>query len=235
MNGISFPLRINRYLALKRLCTRREADALIVAGKVSLNGRRAQLGDKVDEHDDVQVRFRARAHRYLAYHKPRGVITHSPQGDEESIDEIIPIEGVFPVGRLDKDSYGLIILTDDGRITDALLSPDRAHEKEYEVTTRDPLPAGFAREMERGVDIGGYVTRPCTVRVLGPRLFSIVLTEGKKHQIRRMCGTFGMSATSLKRVRVMNVKLGTLKPNEFRPLAGAELATFLESLGIPRD
>lgn len=226
-------MRLNRYLALQRYCTRRDADALIDAGKVLVNGTTAHVGQKVAADDDVRVLFKPRSYRYYAYHKPRGVITHSPQGDEESIDEIIPIEGVFPVGRLDKDSYGLIILTDDGRITDALLNPEREHEKEYEVTTRDPLPSGFAREMERGVDIGGYVTRPCAVRVLGPRLFSITLTEGKKHQIRRMCGAFGMSATGLKRVRVMNVQLGPLQPNEFRPLAGAELRTFLQSLGIP--
>ncbi len=230
----SYPLRINKYLALKQYCTRREADALIVARKVLINGKLAALGDKVRETDEVQVNFRPRAHRYFAYHKPRGVITHSAQEGEDEIKTSIPLEGVFPVGRLDKDSYGLIILTDDGRITDALLNPDRAHEKEYEVSTRDALPPSFKAKMEAGVDIGGYRTKPCTVRILGSRKFSIVLTEGKKHQIRRMCGAFGASALQLKRTRVMNVSLGSLKPNEFRSIEGAELASFLKLLGIRR-
>lgn len=227
-----YPMRINKYLAHEQYCTRREADELIAARKVLINGKPAQLGDKVYQSDTVEVRFRPRKYRYFAYHKPRGVITHSPQGDEESIEDISPIEGVFPIGRLDKDSYGLIILTDDGRITDALLNPERSHEKEYEVSTRDALTPSFKTKMERGVDIGGYVTKPCHVELLGTRKFSITLTEGKKHQIRRMCGAFGHSATQLKRVRIMNVSIGNLKPNESRPLEGAELKTFLKSIGI---
>ena len=234
MTDAAYPMRINKYLALKQYCTRREADALIVARKVLINGKLATLGDKVRESDTVQVNFRPRKFRYYAYHKPRGVITHSPQEGEDEIMTSIPLEGVFPIGRLDKDSYGLIILTDDGRITDALLNPDRAHEKEYEVSTRDALPPSFKAKMEAGVDIGGYRTRPCTVRILGSRKFSITLTEGKKHQIRRMCGAFGQSAVQLKRTRVMNVSLGSLKPNEFRPIEGAELASFLKLLGIRR-
>lgn len=232
VNPSPYPMRINKYLAHKQYCTRREADELITARKVLINGALAKLGDQVYESDTVEVRFRPRKYHYFAYHKPRGVITHSPQGDEESIEDISPIEGVFPIGRLDKDSYGLIILTDDGRITDALLNPDRAHEKEYLVSTRDALAPSFKTKMEHGVDIGGYVTRPCHVELTGSRSFSITLTEGKKHQIRRMCGAFGHSATHLKRVRIMNVALGNLKPNESRPIVGAELKTFLGSLGI---
>ncbi len=232
MNEPLYPMRINKYLAHEQYCTRRGADELIAARKVLINGKPAQLGDKVYQNDHVEVRFRPRKYRYYAYHKPRGVITHSPQGDEESIEDISPIEGVFPIGRLDKDSYGLIILTDDGRITDALLNPEREHEKEYEVSTKDAVTPGFAAKMEQGVDIGGYVTRPCRVKLLGSRKFLITLTEGKKHQIRRMCGAFGHSATQLKRVRIMNVSLGNLRPNESRPLEGAELKTFLKSIGI---
>jgi 23S rRNA pseudouridine2604 synthase len=225
-------MRINKYLAHEQYCTRREADELIQARKVLINGVPAQLGDKVYQSDKVEVRFRPRKYRYFAYHKPRGVITHSPQEGEESIADISPVPGVFPIGRLDKDSYGLIILTDDGRITDALLNPDREHEKEYEVTTRDALTPSFKTRMEHGVDIGGYVTKPCHVELVGSRKFSITLTEGKKHQIRRMCGAFGHSATQLKRVRIMNVAIGNMRPNEVRPLEGAELKTFLTSLGI---
>lgn len=229
-----YPLRINKYLALKQYCTRREADELIRARKVTINGKLAVLGDKVSETDSITVNFRPRKYRYFAYHKPRGIITHSAQEGEQEIMKGIPLEGVFPIGRLDKDSYGLIILTDDGRITDALLNPDRAHEKEYEVSTRDALLPSFKARMEAGVDIGGYRTRPCKVRLLGNRKFAITLTEGKKHQIRRMCGAFGASAVQLKRTRIMNVALGDLKPNEFRPIEGAELVSFIKSLGIRR-
>ena len=201
-------------------------------GRVFVNGAQAQLGDKVLESDTVEVRFRQKKYRYFAYNKPRGVITHSPQGDEESIEDIFPIKGVFPIGRLDKDSYGLIILTDDGRITDLLLNPKYEHEKEYEVVCLEDLPKDFKRQMERGVDIGDHTTRPCCVEMLGKRKFAITLTEGKKHQIRRMCGAFGQSVVKLKRVRVMNIRLAGVRPGEYRSIEGAELSTFLKSIGM---
>ncbi len=225
-------MRINKYLAHKKYGTRREADEMIEEGRVTINDRRANVGDKVQESDIVKVTFKPRTYRYFAYHKPRGVITHSPQGDEEAIEDIVPIESVFPVGRLDKDSFGLIILTDDGRVTDALLNPKYAHEKEYEVTCRDDLPADFQKKMEAGVDIGGYVTKPCRVNILDKHTFSITLTEGKKHQIRRMCGAFGMSATHLKRVRIMNIQLSALQPGEYRAIKGEELKEFLQAIGL---
>jgi 23S rRNA pseudouridine2604 synthase len=233
----TFPMRINKYLARQKYCTRRDADALITAGKVLINGRLAVLGDKVAEQDVVEMRFRPKKHRYVAYYKPRGVITHSPQEDEQAIEDVADTDGLFPVGRLDKDSYGLIILTDDGRLTDALLNPEHEHEKEYEVITLHSLPEDFKYKMERGVNIGdtgraGLITKPCTVRILGDKKFSITLTEGKKHQIRRMCGAFGQSAIELKRTRIMNIKLGSLKPNEKRALAGAELDSFLKGVGL---
>ncbi len=180
--------------------------------------------------DVVNVTWKPRAYRYFAYYKPRGIITHSPQGDEEAIEDMVPIDGVFPIGRLDKDSFGLIILTDDGRITDALLNPAHAHEKEYEVTCRDDLPREFKTRMEHGVDIGGYVTKPCRVHIIDARRFSITLTEGKKHQIRRMCGFFGMSATHLKRIRIMNIRLDALTPGAYRAIRGEELRRFLHTL-----
>jgi len=227
-----FPMRINKYLALQKYCTRREADTLIEKGLVSINGRPAVLGDKVQEKDKVEVKWRQTKYRYFAYYKPRGIITHSAQESEEEIKEILPIEGVFPVGRLDKDSYGLIILTDDGRITDPLLNPEYAHEKEYEVMTTEVLPNNFKAKMEKGIDIGGYVTKPCKVQILGERKFSITLTEGKKHQIRRMCGFFGLATSHLKRTRIMNIQLAGLKSGESRPISGTELDTFLQSLGF---
>jgi len=227
-----YPMRINKYLAHKNYCTRRAADALIDAGKVLINGRRAKLGDKVTETDVVDVRFRAKQHRYFAYNKPRGIITHSPEEDERDIRQSIPLVGVFPIGRLDKDSTGLIILTDDGRITDKLLNPEYEHEKEYVVSTTEVLPAHFKEKMESGVDIEGYMTKPAAVHVITPKKFSIVITEGKKHQIRRMVAAFGLATASLERVRVMNIKLHGLKPGEFRPITGRELETFLSALGF---
>jgi pseudouridine synthase len=145
---------------------------------------------------------------------------------------MMPEKGVFPVGRLDKDSSGLIILTDDGRVTEALLSPSHEHEKEYEVVTLHSLPEGFKEKMERGVDIGGYTTKPCSVRILGDKKFAIVITEGKKHQIRRMCGAFGQSAVELKRKRILNIRLADLKPGQFRRIEGDELVKFLKTLGF---
>lgn len=232
MEKISYPVRINRYLAIKKYCTRKEADELIKKGKVFINKQRAVLGDKVSASDVVEVKSDQKKYRYFAYNKPRGVITHSAQENEKSIEDIFPVKEVFPVGRLDKDSYGLIILTDDGRIVDPLLNPDYAHEKEYEVSCLMSLPSSFKRLMERGVDIGGYTTKPCRVTIMGDKKFSIVLTEGKKHQIRRMCGAFGQSAVALKRKRIMNIALGELKSGEHRPILGKERDDFLTALGL---
>lgn len=225
-------MRINKYLALHKYASRREADKLIEAGRVFINDVRAELGSQVAEGDTVEVKGELKTHRYFAYNKPRNIITHSPQGDEESIEDVIPLKNVFPIGRLDKDSSGLIILTDDGRITDALLNPEHGHEKEYVVETLDELPKDFIRKMERGVNIGDYTTKPCQVEILGKRSFSITLTEGKKHQIRRMCGAFGVSAVELKRVRILNIVLGSLKEGAYRPIQDSELEEFLKSVGM---
>ena len=225
-------MRINKYLAYKNLSTRRAADTLITAGKVLINGRKAVVGDKVQETDKVTVLFRVKKYRYFAYNKPRGIITHSPAEDERDIRQSIPLVGVFPIGRLDKDSHGLIILTDDGRITDKLLNPDYEHEKEYMVTTREVLPTNFKHRMENGVNIEGYVTKPAVVKIFGQKRFSIVLKEGKKHQIRRMCAALGLSIAELERTRVMNVTLQGLETGNHRELKGTELLKFLKSLGL---
>jgi 23S rRNA pseudouridine2604 synthase len=225
-------MRINKYLAQHKYASRREADTLIAAGRVYINGVRAILGSSVNEEDKVEVRGAPKERHYFAYNKPRGIITHSPQGSEKSIEDIVPLRGVFPLGRLDKDSQGLIILTDDGRITDLLLNPKNAHEKEYEVTTLHELPDDFKKKMERGVNIGDYTTKPCRVHILGKRAFSIILTEGKKHQIRRMCGAFGVSITTLKRVRIENIMLGSLNEGAHRPIQKKELEEFLKRLGL---
>ncbi|MEK7132878.1 MAG: pseudouridine synthase [Patescibacteria group bacterium] len=230
-----YPMRINKYLASKKYCTRRDADEVIKKGKVFINGKLAVLGDKISATDVVEVKWRAKNHRYFAYNKPRGIITHSPQGDdEEDIAMILPptLKNVFPLGRLDKDSFGLIILTDDGRITDPLLNPEFVHEKEYEVTCTTNLPPDFKEKMEAGIDIGGYVTKPCKIELQSYNKFSIALTEGKKHQIRRMCGAFGLDASGIQRTRIMNIKLGRIAPGEYRAIQGKELSDFLKALGF---
>lgn len=234
------PMRINRYLAQQGHATRREADELISRGKVRINGRVAELGDKVMPGDAVEVvmgkRAKKRDYAYYAYNKPRGIITHSPGEDEVDIRQALPdlasSQGLFPVGRLDKDSHGLIILTNDGRITDRLLSPLYSHDKEYAVRTKLPLRASFRKHMEEGVDIEGYVTKQAKVRVTGERSFAITLNEGKKHQIRRMVVAMHNEVADLKRVRVLNIRLGALRAGEARPILGEELESFLGQLGL---
>lgn len=225
-------MRINKYLALKKYCTRREADVWIEKKLIYVNGVHAVIGQQVNEGDKVIVKGRQKKFTYLAYNKPAGVVTHSPQEGEREIKDLLQVPGVFPLGRLDKDSSGLILLTDDGRVTDALLNPAWNHDKEYKVETLDELPANFKSKMEKGVNIGDYTTKPSIVTVTGKRSFSIILTEGKNRQIRRMSGAFGQSVESLTRVRILNIKLGTLKEGESRKIEGAELTKFLETLGF---
>lgn len=233
----AYPMRINKYLALRGFSTRRGADALVEKGRVRINGKVAILGDKVKEDDVVEVTGKQRqSYVYAAYHKPRGVMTHSAGEDQEDIDMLIDEEpelrGVFPIGRLDRDSSGLIILTNDGRVTDRLLNPKFEHEKEYVVRTKEPLRSSFKEYMEKGVDIEGYMTKPSYIRILGKSTFAITLTEGKKHQIRRMVVAMHNEVKSLERIRVMNVALGKLPEGMWRPIEGAELKTLLTSLGL---
>lgn len=233
-------VRLNKRLAEMGIATRRAADELIASGKVYVNGTRAVIGMKVNSDDAIEVRQGKRGlateRLYVAYHKPRGVITHSPQRGEADIVSSLPPafrgKGLFPVGRLDKDSFGLILLTNDGRITDRLLNPDAVHEKEYAVRTKLPLRRSFKEHMAQGVDIEGYMTKPAKVRITGERSFSITLTEGKKHQIRRMVVALHNEVAELKRTRVLNVRLGQLKAGEARHIEGTELGAFLASLGL---
>ncbi len=229
-----YPMRINRYLARESVSTRRGADALISKGKVTINGKKAVLGDKVNEGDKVEITSskRPRPFRYFAYNKPKGVISHSAQHGEDDVIEASGMKGLFPVGRLDKGSHGLMILTDDGRITDKLLNPDYYHEKEYMVEVAHDLRPSFKEYMEKGIAIDDYVTKTCRVQIISPRRFSITLTEGKKHQIRRMCEIMHNEVQDLKRVRIMNIRLRDLPANSSRPIQSKELQELLESLGM---
>lgn len=230
-----YPIRINKYLALKGYSTRRGADEIIEKKQVFINGKLARPGDKVNEYDQVEVKWRGQPKEfvYYAYHKPKGIITHSAQEeDEEEIKEVFPIKGVFPVGRLDKDSSGLIILTNDGRVTDRILNPIHEHEKEYIVRTKGKLRNNFKEKMERGVNIEGYITKPCKIEILNENSFKITLTEGKKHQIRRMVVALFQEVAELKRTRIMNIKLEKLKPKQYRKIEGKELENFFKNIGL---
>ncbi len=236
MEKIIYPIRINKYLSQKNICARREADVFIKQGKVKINGQKAVLGDKVLENDEVVVENLNKKLIYIAFNKPKGVITHSPQNGEKSIKDILGFnleKGIFPLGRLDKDSSGLIILTNDGRLTDRLLNPKYDHEKEYIVKVSKPLDGLFLKKMEKGVKLeDNYLTKPCTVKKISKDRFSIVLTEGKKHQIRRMCDALGYGVLGLERRRIMNIKLQNLGQGDFREIKGKELSDFLKSLGL---
>ena len=227
-------MRINKYLALQKHSTRRGADELIEKGLVFVNGVLAKLGTKINETDKVEMRFRGprKTLLYFAYNKPQGIVTHSAQGTDKDIEEVFPVEGVFPLGRLDKDSHGLILLTNDGRVTERLLGPKYEHEKEYMVKTKNALRKSFKEKMEGGVRIENEVTKKCKVEILGNRSFRIILTEGKKHQIRRMCSALFQEVEDLKRIRIMNINLGKLAPGGHCAIEGKELEDFLRSLEL---
>lgn len=230
-----YPIRINKYLAKHGVATRRGADELVARSKVLINGRVAVLGDKVNKGDKVELKGSASQNKYLyyAYNKPVGVITHSPQIGEKDIKKSVTLpKDIFPIGRLDKDSSGLIILTNDGRVTDRLLNPEYEHDKEYHVRTADPLRESFKKFMEAGVDIEGYMTKSCTVRKTGPKSFNITLTEGKKHQIRRMVSAMHNTVVELERTRILNIRLDNLSTGTWRTIDGDELKTFLVQIGI---
>lgn len=227
-------MRINKYLAHKNYATRRGADELISAGKVFLNGRIATLGDKVAETDTVTLKdFKAADYAYYAYYKPAGVLTMGHDEGAKNIEESTKFpERVFPLGRLDKDSEGLIIMTNDGRMTDKLLNPEADHEKEYAVTVDREITHEFLVKMSQKVDIGIGKTRASKVRRISNNSFEIILSEGKNRQIRRMCGAFGYGVKKLRRFRIMNILLGKLKVNQWRKIEGKELSALKKSLGM---
>ena len=238
-----YPMRINKYLALKNISTRRGADELVEKKQVFINSKLAVLGSKVNENDKVEVKGNTSIKKliYYAYNKPIGIITSD-----------ISVNSMFPIGRLDKNSHGLIILTNDGRITDKLLNPKYVHEKEYIVKTSNKLRSSFKQKMENGVNIDpvrsrsprgdrstpvfgraasngveGYVTKKCKVQIINDYTFKITLSEGKKHQIRRMCSALFQEVADLMRIRIINIELRNLKPGAFREIKDKELNTFL--------
>lgn len=226
-------------MADKGLSTRRGADALIEAGKVFVNGKRAIIGQQIEQGDKVTLKNATKtSYRYLLYYKPRGIITHSPSEHETDIATQIAhdhgVTGLFPVGRLDKDSEGLILLTNDGRITKRLLEPQFDHEKEYHIVVDKRVTGAFLNRLARGVNIEGYLTKPAHAEgdSRNEFAFTLSLTEGKKHQIRRMCAALGYQVVRLRRTRIMSLKLRPLKEGAYRELNQRELKIFGASLGL---
>jgi 23S rRNA pseudouridine2604 synthase len=233
---MEFPIRINKFLAEIGASTRRGADTLIENGKVFVNGKPAVIGQKIEANDTVEVRGEKKAYRYVLYYKPRGVITHSPAPDEIDIETQIKrehgITGLAPIGRLDKDSEGLILLTDDGRVTDRILNPKHAHIREYEVTVDKPITNGFLMQLKEGVDIEGYTTKRAFAEKVSNETFRLKLTEGKKHQVRRMCAALGYQVQKLVRISLLSLRQDDLTSGQYREINGAELKEFLSSLGL---
>lgn len=231
-------IRINKWLADHQYASRREADGLIEKGFIFINGKKAVLGSKVNEGDVVEVRGATAAEKvYYAYYKPEGLVTvNAQEGEKEILDTAQFPEKVYPVGRLDKESEGLIIFTNDGRVTTALLDPKEKEEKEYAVTVNKPITHQFLVRMQNGIDIGvvgktrHYKTKKAKVRRTSPKKFDIVLTEGKNRQIRRMCGALGYEVLKLKRFRIGEISLGNLKKGHFRKLRERELSSILNTL-----
>lgn len=231
-NKKSEGVRINKYLRDKGLATRREADKLIDIGKVLINGKRAKLGDLVYENDEVSLKnVEEKRLVYYAYNKPVGVTTVGKQPGEKEIKDVIQFPfKVFPLGRLDKDSSGLIIITNDGRITEKLLDGKYSHEKEYVVKVDHNIEHNFMVKLRDGVRLGKEITKKAKVRKIENKIFEIIITEGKNRQIRRMCTSLNYQVRELKRIRVMNILLGKLKPNTYREIKGKELDDFLKEV-----
>lgn len=221
--------RINKFISETGLCSRREADALVEQGAVQINGRVAQMGDRVGPEDQVKVRGKPLRQKpravYLAYHKPVG-ITCTTERDVAGniVDAVNYRERIFPIGRLDKPSEGLIFLTNDGDIVNKILRAGNAHEKEYIVSVDKNIDARFLDNMASGVPILETVTQPCRIKQLSANSFNIVLTQGLNRQIRRMTEFLGYEVTRLKRVRILNIRLGDLKAGQWRELNKDEMA-----------
>ena len=225
-------MRLNKFLSETGACSRREADAWIEAGRVQVNGATAVLGTQVADGDEVLLDGRPVAARpqrvYLALNKPVGIeCTTDRDVPDNIVDFIAHRERIFPIGRLDKDSEGLILLTNDGDIVNRVLRAEHEHEKEYIVSVDRPLTPEFLEGMARGVPILGTVTNPCRVRQVGRNTFRIVLTQGLNRQIRRMCEHFDYTVRRLQRVRIMHIHLGDLPVGKWRPLTEAEVRPLL--------
>lgn len=233
------PKRLNKYLSDTGVCSRREADKLIEQKRVTINGKLPELGTKVQSGDVVKLDGKTvgevatdKSDRiYIAYNKPIGITCTTERHVKGNIiDAIRHQERIFPIGRLDKPSEGLILLTSDGDIVNKVLRAENAHDKEYIVTVDQPISERFLNKMARGVPILGTVTKPCKVSARGKFQFSIILTQGLNRQIRRMCEFLGYEVTKLKRTRIMHIQLGKLPPGQWRNLSKQELKQLYDAV-----
>ena len=229
--------RINKYLSELGYCSRRVADSLIEEGKVTINGKIPEMGTKVEDGDQVEVEGqrieKSTKHEkiYLVFNKPAGIVCTTDRRVESDniIDFIKYPTRIFPIGRLDKPSEGLIFLTNDGDIVNKILRARNNHEKEYIVSVNRPINRDFIQSMSNGVEILDTITKNCFVKQLGPKKFRIILTQGLNRQIRRMCESLGFRVKSLKRVRIMNIKLD-VSTGEYRDFTKKELFELNELL-----
>lgn len=227
--------RINKYLADSGYCSRREADRLVAQGRVLIDGRVAVMGDRVSQGDRITVNGKSMngdgEKVYILLNKPRGIVcTADPRERYNVVDYLNYPVRVYPVGRLDKDSEGLILLTSDGNIVNRLLRAAGGHEKEYEVSIDKKVTDDFMKKMSAGVPVLDRVTLPCKIWRTGEKSFNIILVQGLNRQIRRMCEYLGCRVTSLRRVRIMNIELGDMQPGDWRHLTQRELDGLLGAL-----
>ncbi len=226
--GKKEPVRLNKYLSEAGVCSRREADRLIESGRVTVDGKPAQTGMKVIPGQEVRVGKKLVSKGdemvVLAVNKPRGIVCTEEKRERNSIVRFLdyPIRVTY-IGRLDKDSRGLLLMTNNGDIINRMMRASNYHEKEYKVTVDKEITDEFLEKMAGGVPILDTVTRPCKVRKIGKYTFSIILTQGLNRQIRRMCEALGYKVKDLLRVRVMNIRLGSLKEGGYRKVTDAEL------------
>ena len=231
-------MRLNKHIAESGTCSRREADRLVAEGRVTVNGQRAGIGTLVADGDDVRIDGQplarrstkpgAKRHVYIVLNKPVGVTCTTDTAVSGNIVDFVGHEQrIFPIGRLDKDSEGLILLTSNGDIVNKVLRAEEKKEKEYLVGVNLPVTEEFLRGMARGVRVHGQMTLPCRTRKIAKFGFGIVLTQGLNRQIRLMAAAFGYRVVQLRRIRIANIRLGELKPGRWRNLTDAELRGLL--------
>lgn len=231
----SEPVRLNKYLSEAGVCSRREADRLIETGRVTVDGQRAQTGMRIVPGQVVKVGNKVVSKQdemiVLAVNKPRGIVCTEERRERDSIVRFLnyPVRVTY-IGRLDKDSHGLLLMTNNGDIINKMMRAANKHEKEYKVTVDKEITEDFLKKMAAGVPILDTVTRPCTVKKIGKYTFSIILTQGLNRQIRRMCEALGYEVKDLLRVRVMNITLDGLKDGQYRKLTDQELNELYDQL-----
>ncbi|QUH25764.1 23S rRNA pseudouridine(2604) synthase RluF [Serpentinicella alkaliphila] len=228
-------MRINKYISETGFCSRREADKLIEAKRVKINGGIAEVGSIVEIGDTVYIDNNKTGKKkkaiYIALNKPVGITSTTEKHIEGNIvDFVNHPERIFPIGRLDKDSEGLILLTNNGDIVNKILRAENNHEKEYIVTVNKKITESFIEGMAKGVNILGTKTKPCKVTAISDRVFKIILTQGLNRQIRRMCQKFDYRVVKLKRIRIMNIHLGDLRIGKWRNLTSGELSELMKNI-----